>query len=120
ERRAILDKVQHVPELFAALEPAIDANRNSRRFILTGSSNALLIPHLSDSLAGRMEILRLYPLCQVELERTPATFLTSYSATSRHPSPAEFWARSWRNALREAGIQSSKTARRSDETTGTP
>ena len=30
----------------------------------------LLIPRLSDSLAGRMEILRLYSLCQAELERT--------------------------------------------------
>jgi len=75
ERRAILDEVQHVPELFAALKPAIDADRHSLRFILTGSSNVLLIPRLSDSLAGRMEILRLYPLCQAELERTRATFL---------------------------------------------
>src|ERR1700730_6670311 len=75
ERHAILDQVQHVPELLAALKPTIDANRNSLRFILTGSSNVLLVPRLSDSLAGRMEVLRLYPLCQVELERTQATFL---------------------------------------------
>ena len=75
ERRAILDEVQHVPELFAALKPLVDANRNSVRLILTGSSNILLVPKLSDSLAGRMEILRLYPLSQVELERAPATFL---------------------------------------------
>jgi len=59
EKRAILDEVQHVPELFAALKSVVDANRNSARFILTGSSNVLLIPRLSDSLAGRMEILRL-------------------------------------------------------------
>jgi len=82
ERHAILDEVQHVPELFAALKPVIDANRSSVRFILTGSSNILLVPRLSDSLAGRMEILRLYPLSQVELERAPATFLiTLFSET---------------------------------------
>ena len=75
ERHAILDEVQHVPELFAALKPVVDANRNSVRFILTGSSNILLVPRLSDSLAGRLEILRLYPLAQVEIERTRATFL---------------------------------------------
>src|ERR1700736_5944264 len=75
EKHAILDEVQHVPELFAALKPIVDANRNAVRFILTGSSNVLLVPRLSDSLAGRMEILRLYPLSQVELERTQATFL---------------------------------------------
>jgi uncharacterized protein len=75
ERRAILDEVQHVPELFAALKPVIDANRRSVSFILTGSSNVLLIPRLSDSLAGRMEILRLHPLSQVELERARPNFL---------------------------------------------
>lgn len=61
-RSAILDEVQYEPELFAALKPVIDANRNFVRFILTGSTNVLLIPRLSDSLAARMEILRLYPL----------------------------------------------------------
>jgi predicted AAA+ superfamily ATPase len=54
EKHAILDEVQHVPELFAALKPIVDANRNAVRFILTGSSNVLLVPRLSDSLAGRM------------------------------------------------------------------
>jgi predicted AAA+ superfamily ATPase len=75
EKHAILDEVQHVPELFAALKPVVDANRNAVRFILTGSSNVMLVPRLSDSLAGRMEILRLYPLSQIELERARPTFL---------------------------------------------
>jgi predicted AAA+ superfamily ATPase len=74
EKRAILDEVQHVPDLFAALKPIVDANRNCTRFILTGSSNVLLIPRLSDFLAGRMEILRLYPLSQVELEHRRAAW----------------------------------------------
>lgn len=86
ERRAILDEVQHVPEIFAALKPVIDANRNSVRLILTGSSNVLLLPRLSDSLAGRMEILRLYPLSQIELERARPTFLnTLFSAEQAFP-----------------------------------
>ena len=89
ERRAILDEVQHVPELFAALEPAIDANRNSLRFILTGSSNVLLIPRLSDSLAGRMEILRLYPLCQhaICFAAAPLSFMSS------EPYSVSYWKR---------------------------
>jgi len=77
ERRAILDEVQRVPELFAALKPTLDANRASVRLILTGSSNVLLVPRLSDSLAGRIEILRLYPLAQIELERAPPAFLNA-------------------------------------------
>ena len=38
------------------------------RFVMTGSANVLQIPKLSDSLAGRMRIIRLYPLSQCELE----------------------------------------------------
>jgi predicted AAA+ superfamily ATPase len=71
----ILDEVQHVPALFAALKTAIDRDRKPGRFILTGSTNVLLLPRLSDSLAGRMEILRLHPLAQCELARAPSDFL---------------------------------------------
>jgi uncharacterized protein len=86
EKHAILDEVQRVPELFGALKPIVDANRNAVRFILTGSSNVLLVPRLSDSLAGRMEILRLYPLSQIELERARPTFLdTLFTDTQSFP-----------------------------------
>ena len=65
--RAILDEVQRVPSLFTALKQEIDARRSPGRFLLTGSSQVLLVPTLSDSLAGRMEILRLHPLSQSEM-----------------------------------------------------
>ena len=65
--RTVLDEVQRVPGLFTSLKAAVDRDRTPGRFLLTGSANVLLVPHLSDSLAGRMEILRLYPLSQHEL-----------------------------------------------------
>ena len=65
--RAVLDEVQRVPGLFTSLKAAVDRDRTPGRFLLTGSANVLLVPHLSDSLAGRMEILRLHPLSQHEL-----------------------------------------------------
>ena len=77
---AILDEVQRVPELFSALKVAVDRNRIAGRFILTGSANVLLLPKLSDSLAGRMEILRLHPLAQCELVRRIPGFLRSLFA----------------------------------------
>ncbi|MBI5708775.1 MAG: ATP-binding protein [Candidatus Eisenbacteria bacterium] len=73
--RAILDEVQRVPALFTALKTAVDRKRAAGRFMLTGSSNVLLVPKLADSLAGRMEILRLHPLAQCELVRRPPRFL---------------------------------------------
>jgi predicted AAA+ superfamily ATPase len=73
--RVILDEVQRVPGIFTALKAAVDRRREPGRFLLTGSSNVLLIPRLADSLAGRMEILRLFPLAQTELVRKKSAFL---------------------------------------------
>jgi len=67
--KVILDEVQRVPALFTSLKATIDADRTPGRFILTGSANVLLVPKLTDSLAGRMEILRLHPLSQREIKR---------------------------------------------------
>jgi predicted AAA+ superfamily ATPase len=78
--RAILDEVQRVPELLLSLKAAVDRRRVPGRFILTGSTSLLFVPRLSDSLAGRMEILRLFPLAQCELEETPPRFLDTLFA----------------------------------------
>ena len=68
--RTTLDEIQRVPELFVTLKAAVDRDRKPGRFMLTGYANVLLAPKLSDSLAGRMEILRLHPLARCELEGT--------------------------------------------------
>ncbi len=73
--RVILDEVQRVPELFTSLKAAVDVRRVPGRFILTGSANVLLVPKLAESLAGRMEILRLHPLAQAELAGEAVDFL---------------------------------------------
>ncbi len=65
--RVVLDEIQRVPDLFTSIKLAVDRRRQPGRFVLTGSSNVLLIPKLADSLAGRMAILRLHPLTQAEL-----------------------------------------------------
>lgn len=59
--------MQRVPELMSAVKVAIDRDRRPGRFVLTGSTNVLSLPRLADSLAGRMEIVRLHPLSQAEL-----------------------------------------------------
>jgi uncharacterized protein len=71
----ILDEVQRVPSLFAALKSAVDRDRTPGRFLLTGSANVLLLPKLADSLAGRMEILRLHPLSQAEIAGARSDFI---------------------------------------------
>lgn len=70
-----LDEVQHVPELFRAIKMAVDRRREPGRFLLTGSANVLLLPKLSESLAGRMEVLTLWPFSQGELEGVSEGFV---------------------------------------------
>lgn len=78
-KRAILDEVQRVPEIFTSLKAVIDNKRSAGRFILTGSANVLLIPKLADSLAGRMGLLRLHPLAQCEIAGARSRFLDALS-----------------------------------------
>ncbi len=70
-----LDEVQHVPELFPAIKMAVDRKREPGRFLLTGSVNVLLLLKLSESLAGRMEVLTLCPFSQGELNGVREGFL---------------------------------------------
>lgn len=71
----VLDEVQRLPEIFVSIKQAVDENRTPGKFILTGSANALLLPTLSDSLAGRMEMLKLTALSECEILATQPTFL---------------------------------------------
>lgn len=64
----ILDEVQRAPGLFPVIKASVDRDRRPGRFLLTGSTNVLLLPKLSESLAGRMELLTLWPLSQAEIE----------------------------------------------------
>ena len=73
--RVALDEVQRVPELFVSIKQAVDEDRTPGRFLLTGSANALLLPRLSDSLAGRMESVTLTTLSECELRHREPAFL---------------------------------------------
>jgi len=64
----VLDEWQRVPELARAIKLEVDRNRAAGRFLLTGSASALMLPNASESLAGRMEIITLWPFSQGEIE----------------------------------------------------
>lgn len=70
-----LDEVQRAPELFRAIKALVDRDREPGRFLLTGSANVLSLPRLSDSLAGRMEVVELWPLSRAEMSGYEPTFL---------------------------------------------
>lgn len=68
---AIIDEVQHVPELLNYLQGELDARSDPGRFILTGSQHFGLSQSISQSLAGRCGILVLMPPSLIELRRFP-------------------------------------------------
>jgi len=71
----ILDEVQRAPSLFLAIKRSVDKKRKPGRFLLTGSANALFLPKVSESLAGRMEVLKLWPFSQGEIEGQQEGFI---------------------------------------------
>jgi len=72
----VLDEVQKAPDLFPAIKLAVDRDRRPGRFLLTGSANVMTVPRLADSLAGRMEILPVFPFSAGELAGHREGFVT--------------------------------------------
>lgn len=64
---AILDEIQHTPDLLSYIQGLVDGNRQIQ-FILTGSSNFLLMEKISQTLAGRTAVLHLLPFSLAELK----------------------------------------------------
>lgn len=75
--RAVIDEIQRVPDLLLAIKTSVDTDPRPGRFLLTGSANLMTLPRVADSLAGRMETIRLLPLAQAELRGTRPGFLES-------------------------------------------
>jgi hypothetical protein len=83
----VLDEVQRAPELFIAIKRLVDSIRTPGRFLLTGSAHALFLPKLSESLAGRMQVLTLWPFSQGELEEGVEGFIDTLFAGKLPPPP---------------------------------
>ena len=73
---AVLDEIQRCPPLFSYLQGILDADRRMGRFILTGSQQFGMIEAITQSLAGRVSLLNLWPFSLSELQdanRAPAS-----------------------------------------------
>ena len=69
---AVLDEIQNAPELPSYLQVLVDEDRRNGLFVLTGSEQFGLTNTLSQSLAGRTALLRLWPFSLAELRRVGA------------------------------------------------
>ena len=86
----ILDEAQHTPDLFSYIQGFVD-ERRSGPIIMTGSQNFLLLDRISQSLAGRVAVMELFPFSLAELcDRPPAdpgSFETVAQTTVGRPKP---------------------------------
>lgn len=64
----VIDEVQRAGEpLVLAIKQVVDADRRPGRYLLTGSTNFLTVPSIAETLAGRADIVALWPLSMGEL-----------------------------------------------------
>ncbi len=69
--QAIIDEVQHVPELLSYIQVIIDENKKAGQYVLSGSQHLLLMEGVSQSLAGRVAVFNLLPFSLEEIDHTP-------------------------------------------------
>src|SRR5690606_33519040 len=75
DENLVIDEVQRVPEIFMVIKSLVDKKRRAGKFIMTGSANVLLLRIISESLAGRMKILNLFPFSQSEINYSAYNFI---------------------------------------------
>ena len=67
----VIDEIQLGGDrIVRAVKQAVDATQQTGRYLLTGSTNFLTVPTISESLAGRAAIAELWPLSQAEITAT--------------------------------------------------
>jgi predicted AAA+ superfamily ATPase len=91
---AVIDEVQHVPDLLTYLQAELDERPRPGRFVLTGSQHLGLSQAITESLAGRTALLTLHPPSYPELLRFA-------------DAPTELWQTVWAGSfprIWDAGI----------------
>lgn len=85
--KVIIDEAQKCPEIFNAIKIAVDKSQRMMRFLISGSSNILLMKEISESLAGRAIYFEMLPM-------------TSEETKGNIKSPKNFF-RLWRHDYKE-------------------
>jgi predicted AAA+ superfamily ATPase len=68
DKPVVIDEAQRMPELLLSIKEDVDRHRHPGRYILTGSADILTVPKVADALAGRMELMTLWPLSISEID----------------------------------------------------
>jgi hypothetical protein len=78
-RQVIIDEVQRVPELLSYIQVHVDKQKEPGSIIISGSQNLLIFEKVSQSLAGRVAHIALYPFSMEELRQNNALDSNHYA-----------------------------------------
>src|SRR5690554_3128706 len=68
DKYIIFDEIQRVPHLFSYIQSIVDDSGIMGQFIFSGSQNFHLMQNITQSLAGRVAIFRLFPFDNNEMK----------------------------------------------------
>jgi predicted AAA+ superfamily ATPase len=68
--RITIDEVQKSPAMLTGIKRLVDQRRTPGQFLLTGSANITMLPGISETLAGRIAFIDMFPLTLSEIQAT--------------------------------------------------
>ncbi|MGA1796099.1 MAG: ATP-binding protein [bacterium] len=89
DHKIILDEAQRVPEVFSAVKLSVDRTQRRIRFLISGSSNLLLMKGISESLAGRAAYFEMFPMSYGEMQGRGELSRNLLSLLDIHVKPKE-------------------------------
>lgn len=99
----VIDEIQRAPSLVLAIKLAVDGDPTPGRFLLTGSTHLLSVREVADALAGRMEMISMWPLSQSEFRSSNLSFLDRVFCNGHVPMGSSGLRRTDYLSLVEAG-----------------
>lgn len=75
KKPAVIDEIQMATELVKSLKITVDEVNKKGMFLLTGSADVFNMSKITESLAGRMIGVNLYPLSQYEINSVDKNFI---------------------------------------------
>ncbi len=66
--RVIIDEAQKAPEVLNAIKLSVDRTKRKKKFLVSGSSNLLLMKRVSETLAGRAVYFEMFPMTYGEMQ----------------------------------------------------
>ena len=112
----ILDEIQHAPNLLSYIQTIIDEEKKMGYFVITGSQNLLVGEAVTQTLAGRLALLTLFPLSINELKQVnllpnnieEAVFKGGYPRVYADNVPAEILYRNYISGYVERDVRQVK------------